>query len=63
LDPEYRRSLDAYVVDYLKEEVFDKGLTRNVAAFSRFFEAMGYSHVISRTTPTSRGTAGSMRRP
>lgn len=44
LDPGYRRSLEAYVVDYLKEEVFDEGLTRNVAAFSRFFEAMGYSH-------------------
>ncbi|HEY6320177.1 MAG TPA: DUF4143 domain-containing protein [Thermoanaerobaculia bacterium] len=44
LDPEYRRSLDAYVVDYLKQEVFDEGLTRNVSAFSRFFEAMGYSH-------------------
>lgn len=44
LSPEYKRSLDAYVVDYLKEEVFDEGLTRNVAAFSRFFEAMGYSH-------------------
>jgi len=38
------RSLQAYVVDYLKEEVFDEGLTRNVAAFSRFFEAVGYSH-------------------
>ncbi len=44
LSSKYRRSLDAYVVDYLKEEVFDEGLTRNVAAFSRFFEAMGYSH-------------------
>ena len=44
LGPGYRRSLDAYVVDYLKEEVFDEGLTRNVAAFSRFFEAVGYSH-------------------
>ncbi|HYN03872.1 MAG TPA: AAA family ATPase [Vicinamibacteria bacterium] len=44
LDPGYRRSLDAYVVAYLKEEVFDEGLTRNVAAFSRFFEAVGYSH-------------------
>ena len=44
LRPGYRRSLDAYVVDYLKEEVFDEGLTRKVAAFSRFFEAMGYSH-------------------
>ena len=44
LDPGFARSLRAYVVDYLKEEVFDEGLTRNVAAFSRFFEAMGYSH-------------------
>jgi predicted AAA+ superfamily ATPase len=40
----YRRSLEAYVVDYLKEEVFDEGLARNVAAFSRFFDAVGYSH-------------------
>ena len=30
--------------DYLKEEVIDEGLTRNVPAFSRFFDAMGYSH-------------------
>jgi predicted AAA+ superfamily ATPase len=44
LDDEYRRSLRAYVVDYLKEEVFDEGLTRNVAAFSRFFDAVGFSH-------------------
>src|SRR3990172_9966020 len=44
LDPGYGRSLEAYVVDYLKEEVFDEGLTRNVAAFSRFFESVGYSH-------------------
>ncbi len=40
----YRKSLDAYVRAYLKEEVFDEGLTRNVPAFSRFFDAMGYSH-------------------
>lgn len=39
-----RRALAAYVRDYLKEEVFDEGLTRNVPAFSRFFEAVGYSH-------------------
>ena len=39
-----RKSLDAYVRDYLKEEVFDEGLTRNVPAFSRFFEALGYCH-------------------
>lgn len=40
----YRRSLNAYLQDYLKEEVFAEGLTRDVPAFSRFFEAMGYAH-------------------
>jgi predicted AAA+ superfamily ATPase len=40
----YRRSHKAYVRDYLKEEVFNEGLTRNLPAFSRFFEAVGYSH-------------------
>jgi len=40
----WRKSLEGYVVDYLKEEVFDEGLTRNVPAFLRFFEAMGWSH-------------------
>jgi len=44
LQPHGRRSLRAYVSDYLKEEVFDEGLTRNIPAFSRFFESMGYSH-------------------
>jgi uncharacterized protein len=40
----YKKALRAYVQDYLKEEVFAEGLTRNVPAFSRFFDAMGYSH-------------------
>lgn len=44
LQEDYRKSLQAYVQDYLKEEVFEEGLTRNIPAFSRFFEAMGYSH-------------------
>ncbi len=44
LQKNYRRSLRGYVQDYLKEEVFYEGLTRNIPAFSRFFEAMGYSH-------------------
>jgi predicted AAA+ superfamily ATPase len=44
LQEEFRKSLQAYVQDYLKEEVFDEGLTRNIPAFSRFFDAMGYSH-------------------
>ncbi len=39
-----RKSLRAYVQDYLKEEVLSEGLTRNVPAFSRFFDAMAYSH-------------------
>ncbi|MFQ5744401.1 MAG: ATP-binding protein [Acidobacteriota bacterium] len=44
LRDDYGKSLEAYVLDYLKEEVFAEGLTRNVPAFSRFFEAIGYSH-------------------
>jgi predicted AAA+ superfamily ATPase len=44
MQEEYEKSLQAYVRDYLKEEVFDEGLTRNIPAFSRFFDAMGYSH-------------------
>src|SRR4030067_1785572 len=44
MQEEYQKSLQAYVRDYLKEEVFDEGLTRNLPAFSRFFDAMGFSH-------------------
>ena len=44
LDEQYEKSLRAYTQDYLKEEVFAEGLTRNIPAFSRFFDAMGYSH-------------------
>lgn len=44
VEKEYHKSLRAYVRDYLKEEVFDEGLTRNIPAFSRFLDAVGYSH-------------------
>ncbi len=44
LEEDPGKSLQAYVNDYLKEEVFEEGLTRNIPAFSRFFDAMGYSH-------------------
>ncbi len=44
LQEDHQKSLKAYVQDYLKEEVFAEGLTRNIPAFSRFFDAMGYSH-------------------
>lgn len=40
----YQKSLSGYVRDYLKEEIFDEGLTRNIPAFARFFDAVGYSH-------------------
>ncbi|MBW1675369.1 MAG: ATP-binding protein [Deltaproteobacteria bacterium] len=44
LKESYKKALRAYTQDYLKEEVFHEGLTRNIPAFSRFFDAMGYSH-------------------
>ena len=43
-DGDCKKSLEAYVQDYLREEVFAEGLTRNIPAFSRFFDAFGYSH-------------------
>ncbi len=39
-----RRALAGYLDDYLKEEVFAEGLTRNAPAFTRFFEALSFSH-------------------
>lgn len=44
LQKDPKRSLKAYVLDYLKEEVFAEGLVRNLPAFSRFFDSMTYSH-------------------
>ena len=40
----HRRALAGYVDDYLKEEVFAEGLTRNTSAFARFFDALGFCH-------------------
>ena len=40
----YRRALTGYVDGYLKEEVLDEGLTRNAAAFLRFFDALSLCH-------------------
>ncbi len=42
--PRPQRALAGYLDDYLKEEVFSEGLTRNAPAFSRFFEALSFSH-------------------
>ncbi|MDE0108255.1 MAG: DUF4143 domain-containing protein [Bryobacterales bacterium] len=41
---QHRRALAGYVDDYLKEGVFDEGLVRNAPAFSRFFDALSFSH-------------------
>lgn len=35
--------LSSYVQTYLREEVLQEGLTRNIAAFSRFLQAASYS--------------------
>lgn len=43
-DDTFEKSLKAYTQDYLKEEILAEGLTRNIPAFSRFFDAMAYSH-------------------
>ncbi len=44
LEDDYKKSLISYTRDYLQEEIFNEGLTRNIPAFSRFFEAIGYSN-------------------
>lgn len=43
-DSDCKKSLEAYAQDYLRQEVFAEGLIRNIPAFSRFFDAFGYSH-------------------
>ena len=43
-EEDVKKSLKAYIQDYLKEEVFNEGLARNIPAFSRFFDVVGYSH-------------------
>ena len=44
LSDDYKMSLQGYVQDYLKEEVFAEGLIRNIPAFARFFDVVGYTH-------------------
>ena len=42
--PQHSDILNSYANSYLKEEVFDEGLTRNIATFSRFFDTLSYCH-------------------
>lgn len=39
-----RRSLKAYVEDYLTQEIFNEALVRNTASFSRFFDSLAFCH-------------------
>jgi predicted AAA+ superfamily ATPase len=43
-EPDPARFLQSYVQTYLQQEVLQEGLTRNMAAFARFLEAMSFSH-------------------
>lgn len=42
-EKEPQRYLESYVTSYLREEVQQEGLTRNLGAFSRFLEAASFS--------------------
>lgn len=44
LEDAYRKSVQAYVYDYLKEEILAEGLARNVPAFSKFLDVVAFSH-------------------
>ncbi|MBI5528450.1 MAG: ATP-binding protein [Deltaproteobacteria bacterium] len=44
LEARPERSLDAYVTDYINEEIQAEALTRNIPAFARFLEAVALTH-------------------
>lgn len=44
LSPQYSREHKAYVHDYLKEEIQQEGLVRNLPAFARFLDAVSFSN-------------------
>lgn len=41
--PDPKKYLESYVQTYVREEVLQEGLTRNIGAFSRFLEAASFS--------------------
>ncbi len=44
LSDDPKRSLRAYINNYLKEEIQAEGLVRNLAGFARFLDIVGFSH-------------------
>lgn len=43
LNENHERSIKSYINDYLKEEIRDEGLVRNLPAFARFLDAVPFS--------------------
>lgn len=43
LSEHYKKSLEAYVGEYLKEEIQEEGLVRNLPDFARFLDSAGFS--------------------
>ncbi len=44
VDEEYARALEAYIYNYLQEEIQYEGLVRNLPAFTRFLDAVSFSN-------------------
>lgn len=44
LSSDPRKSLQAYIEDYLKQEIKEEGLVRNLSSFARFLDSMAYCH-------------------
>ena len=56
--PDPRLFLKSYVQSYLREEVLQEGLTRNIGSFARFLEAASFSQAsILNVTETARDCA------
>jgi len=56
---EPEKTLSAYVALYIKEEVQAEALVRNIPAFSRFLEAVSFSHgSVINITEVSREALG-----
>ena len=61
-DPDPDAYLASYVETYLREEVLQEGLTRNLAAFSRFLEAASFSQAAPLNVAAVARDAGMERR-
>ena len=44
LSPHFARTQRAYITTYLKDEIQTEGLVRNLSAFSKFLDVVGFTH-------------------